>query len=300
MKKDFILLFLVGIILLMSISCSRPVQEKRKPIIVTTIFPIADLVKNIAGDDFEVIYLIKPGQDPHSFEPEPQTIINIRNSKVIFKVGFGFEFWLDKILSGDSAVIDLSNQIAPIDSYDEHDSHSDNHSQDMKDPHYWLSPKNIILLIPEIKSALQKTFPEHEEIFENNSALYLNKIIALDTKISEGLNNCQNKKYIAYHPAWLYFSRDYGLEMRGVILHNPGQEPLPGELAEIIETVKTENIKVIFSEKLIPQNIPQIIASETNAKVIILDPLGGMGELDSYIKLMEYNFDQIQEGMCGK
>ncbi|HDS09775.1 MAG TPA: zinc ABC transporter substrate-binding protein [Firmicutes bacterium] len=304
MKKLFFTLILIFLVSFL-VSCPNREPKSDKPVIITSIFPLADIIRNIAGEEFDVIYLIKPGQDPHSFEPDPETMINIKGSKLIFKVGFGFEFWLEQLLSSESTVIDLSENITPIDSFHRHETehhhknkaHSDN---EMKDPHYWLSPKNILIIIPGIESGLRNTFPGKSEVFEKNAALYTERILELDKKFSDTISPCPNRKYIAYHPAWLYLSRDYNLEMRGILIHNPSQEPLPGHLAEIIDLMKDEDIHVIFSEKLAPANIPEIISNETGAKIILLDPLGGTGGIDSYIKLMEYNLQQIHEGICGK
>ena len=86
--------------------------------------------------------------------------------------------------------------------------------------------------------------------------------------------------------------------MAGVILKKPGQEPSPGEIADLVDLIKAEDIKVIFGEKQASKNIPNILVNETNAKLLDLDPLGGTSELDSYLKLMEYNLKLIKEGMC--
>ncbi len=302
MKK--LILFILSIIILTGCSPSE-YDDSKKPIIITTIFPIADIVRNIAGDDFEVIYLIKPGLDPHTFEPTPDTIVKISKAKLIFEVGFGFEFWLEKILSSGIKTVDLSKHITPITKYhygktfkDTETSDQENNKPGFHDPHYWLSPKNILIIIPEITKELQNNFPDQHNIFEENSKKYTEKIKALDNYFLDSLEQCKHRKYIAYHPAWLYLSRDYNLEMVDVISKKPGQEPSPGDIAEIIDKIKAENIKAIFSEKDASQNIPNILVNETGIKLIILDPLGGSGELNSYIKLMKQNINSIREVLC--
>ncbi|MCK4665250.1 zinc ABC transporter substrate-binding protein [Candidatus Dependentiae bacterium] len=303
-----LLFFILAIFILLNLvlaGCSPAEQDDtNKPIIVTTIFPLADIIKNIAGDNFEVIYLIKPGLNPHTFEPTPDTIVKINKSKLIFKVGFGFEFWLKKILSSGMTPVNLSKHITPITKYhygatvNNGASDNENDKHGFHDPHYWLSPKNILIIIPQIIEALQKTFPEHRDTFEENSNKYTKKIKELDNYFRDSLLQCNNRKYIAYHPAWLYLSRDYDLEMVDVISKKPGQEPSPGDIAEIIEKIKAENIKAVFSEREAPQNIPNILVNETGIKLIILDPLGGSKELNSYIKLMKQNINSIKEGLC--
>ncbi len=307
MKK--LLFFILSLLILQNIvltGCSSSNHEdSNKPIIVTTIFPIADIIKNIAGDDFEVIYLIKPGLDPHTFEPTPDTIVKISKSKLIFKVGFGFEFWFDKILSSEKNPVNLSKYITPITKYHYGEtvknaikSNHENNKHGFYDPHYWLSPKNILKIIPQITEELQNNFPEDHEVFERNSKKYTEKIKELDNYFRDSLEQCNNRKYIAYHPAWLYLSRDYNLEMVDVISKKPGQEPSPGDIAEIVEKIKAGNIRAVFSEREAPQNIPNILVNETGIKLIILDPLGGSKELNSYIKLMKQNINSIKEGLC--
>lgn len=304
--KNLVYLFTVLTFLSCFISCNQVEKEDSKPVLVTTIYPMYDILKNIAGPDYRVEYIIKPGQDPHTFEPTPETIINIEQAEIIFIVGFGFEFWLNKVIKSKTApIVELSKGIQPITHYHfgEGDSSEENkhhHHHGFYDPHYWLSPKNAVIIAGTILNALQREFPGDKENFKSNYEDYTKKLNDLDNYISDSFSQCKTRDYIAYHPAWLYLSRDYNLQMAGVVMKKPGQEPAPADLAELVDVIEDKNIKVIFAERRAPKNIPNILKEETGIKILELDPLGGTGDLDSYLKLIKYNVNLIKEGLCGE
>jgi zinc transport system substrate-binding protein len=107
------------------------------------------------------------------------------------------------------------------------------------------------------------------------------------------------RKYVAFHPAWSYFARRYGLEEVGVIQESPGREPTPRHIENLIRAIEAFGIQAVFAEPQLNPTAAEAIAAEAGVKVLILDPLGGpdLPGRDSYIGLMEYNLEIMRRAM---
>lgn len=211
-----------------------------EPVRVTaTIFPIADIVKHIGGDLVDVRILLKPGQDPHSYEASPGTVRAIGKTDVLVTAGFGFERFLDKLLKSSSrkgrVVVDLSKAVGhPIKTGK---SRSGKHSS--VNPHYWLDPlimSDVALLIGK---ALEAKIPLSASVINDRTLKTISKLKELDNEISNILNEPGlGNKYVAFHNAWSYFARRYGLKEIGVIKNAPGKEPSAKHIVSLIEKIK--------------------------------------------------------------
>ena len=72
--KRYLVLVIILILTLTSCSTIQPVKSD-KLTIVTTVFPYYDFAKQLAGENAEVILLLPPGTDSHSFEPTTKLFV---------------------------------------------------------------------------------------------------------------------------------------------------------------------------------------------------------------------------------
>jgi zinc transport system substrate-binding protein len=117
----------------------------------------------------------------------------------------------------------------------------------------------------------------------------------LDSDIIEEVSTFTERKFVSFHPAWAYFAHRYGLEQIGVVEEQPGKEPSAGEIAELVDLIKEEGVKVIFTEPQFNPKAAETIAEETGAEVVLkdLDPVGDPDDpnKDTYIRLIRYNLE---------
>ena len=140
-----------------------------------------------------------------------------------------------------------------------------------RDPHIWLSPKRVEVMIKTIAAEMSVLDPENKAAYEKNAEAYIVQLQDLDQEITAALAPVQNKKFIIYHPAFGYLADDYGLEM--VALEEEGKEATAQQLQKIIDLAKAENIKVIFYQEEIDSSQSQAFADELGGKTIQLAPL---------------------------
>jgi len=272
--------------------------------VVASIFPIADLVKQVGGDYVEVTTIIPPGASPHTFEPKPSLVKKIHASRVLFLVGAGLEFWAEKFIksSGDRLhTVVFSEGIPLIGITDHHHQDKENHphGESFANPHIWLDPEITRTIISKIVTTLGELDTEHENYYKQNGSRFEDELEKLDGLIRSTVSQFKTKKYVAFHPAWAYFARRYGLESVGTIEETPGKNPTPRYIKRIIEQIKAHEIQAVFAEPQLNPRVAEVIAKEANVRVLLLDPVGGPGlrGRSTYLDLMRYNLKILEEAM---
>ena len=289
MNKYLLSALLLSLLLFTS---DRSYAEKIK--VIASIAPLADFVKQVGGENIEVKVLLPPGASPHTFEPTPRATREVSDAGIFIKIGAGFEFWAEKILAASGnkklIIIDSSSGILLI-----KDPHS--HGTSTGDPHIWLDPLIAITVVSKIEGALIKADPGSAEYYKKNSVRYREQLSHLDREISAKTGTLRIKEYVTFHPAWNYFSKRYGLHVAGVIEESPGKEPGPKHIAKIISDIRRIGSRVVFVEPQFNPKVAEVIARESGAKVLYLDPIGGAKGRETYIDLMRYNISVIERVM---
>jgi zinc transport system substrate-binding protein len=234
--------------------------------VVTTIAPLYSFTVNIAGDAALVENLLPSGAGPHDYSLSPLDAKKVMDAHVLVINGVNLESWLDKVIisadprrtaEGKLIIVDTSNGVGTMN----------------KDPHIWLSPLNAIIQVRNISDALIKADPRNGEIYSANAEAYINRLNDLDREISDEIKTWGNKEFVAFHSAFGYFARDYGLHQAAVIQETPETEPSPRHIASVIKTIKSKGIKSIFTETLASHKIINSLATDLGLKVYRLDTL---------------------------
>jgi len=237
---------------------------KSKQIIAVTIVPQQTFVEAVCGDLAEVITLVPPGNSPENYEPAPQDREKLSKASLYFSIGVPIEE--AGILPGteDLRVVPLHTEVAA--------RYPERHfSAGERDPHIWLSPKRVMVMIEVIAEEMAQLDPLNKEIYYKNAAAYTDKLKKVDQEIISILEKVENKKFIVFHPAFGYLADDYGLTMYA--LEQEGKEATPKHLQEMIKIAKQENIKAIFYQAEIDSRQSLAFAEEIKGRTIRLDPL---------------------------
>lgn len=267
--------------------------------IVASITPLVDFAKQVGGDKVDVVLLLPPGASPHTFEPTPKVIREISKARIFLKIGAGLEFWADRMIKTTSAKIHVVDSSAGVDLIkDAHHGHDSSHKHHVDaDPHIWLDPLICIEIIKKIETALSKTDPANAFYYQKNAAAYSDSLRKLDKELIERTGSFRAREYVTFHSAWNYFSRRYGLKVVAVIEESPGKEPTPRHIKRIIRDLKKLSTKIVFAEPQFSPKVAETIAREAGAQVFFLDPYGGQGDKDTYIKLMLHNLSIMEKAL---
>ena len=277
-------LFIILFFLLIGISCTTERDPNEKPVISASILPQKYLLDKIVLDKYEVNILIPTGASPASYEPSPQQINKLNDSKLYFRIGeIIFEkTWIEKIgiQNPDLKIVNLSKGISFLESEphnhsaDENHNHgSKDHTRDTgKDPHIWMSPKNMKLIAANLLESLIETFPSDASFFQTNYTGLLKEIESVDSLFNESAGILNAMDFLIYHPALGYLAKDYGMIQH--VLEFEGKEPGPAYIASIIDKSLEMNIQYIFVQRQFSIENAKSLAKEINAEIIVIDPLG--------------------------
>ena len=266
MRKNFLYIAL----LIFLFSCSNKVQQEN--IITVTIEPQRYFAEQLVDSLFHIECMVPSGTSPETYDPAPAQMAKLARSKAYFCIGhIGFEeVWMDKLKQNYSQIhfFDNSEGVSLIKSGHFHGDHF--HSGGA-DPHTWSSPKAVRLIVQNMYSALIEIDPENQDRYAANLQNLLEKIDAIDEKITEILENSSQKAFVIYHPALTYFARDYGLTQYSI--EEDGKEPSPEQLKSLIESAKEKGVKTVFVQREFDKKNAELIANETGCRLIIINPL---------------------------
>jgi zinc transport system substrate-binding protein len=284
---------IAGTALLLALcSCGRsgtPRGEGKIEVFVS-IPPQAYFVERIGGEHVGVGVMVRPGQDPHTFDPTPRQMADLSRAQAYFSIGMPFETRiLQKIASTnkDLRVFDTTEGVAlrPSEDGDEHE-----HGEGGMDPHTWLDPRLAKLEAANICAGLKALDPANAPAYEANLRAVEADLDALDATIAAALAPLKGKPFMVYHAAFGYFADAYGLVQVPVAME--GKEPTARQLADLIERAKQEHVRVIFVQPQFPKGTAQSVAEEIGGVVVPMDPLA-----KDYIANLEDVADKIQRAL---
>ncbi|WP_314869579.1 iron ABC transporter substrate-binding protein AfeA [Aggregatibacter kilianii] len=265
--------------------------------VVTTFTIIQDMAQNIAGDAATVESITKPGAEIHDYEPTPKDIVKAQSADLVLWNGLNLERWFEKFFQNvkDKPAVVVTEGIEPM-------SINEGPYTGNPNPHAWMSPSNALIYIENIKNALVKYDPQNKETYEKNAALYAQKIKELDKPLREKLAQVPEAQrwLVTSEGAFSYLTRDYGFKEAYLWPINAEQQGTPQQVRKVIETVKANNIPVVFSESTISPKPAKQVAKETGAKyggVLYVDSLSNKkGPVPTYVDLLNTTVSTIAKG----
>lgn len=268
-------LILAGITLLLITSCWGTSRSKNNEerIITVTMEPQRYFTEAIAGDKFKVVSMVPKGSSPETYDPTPQQLVALSESDAYFRIGYiGFEvMWMDRLMDNapHTQVFDTSEGIDLI--YESQHQHGDHFHYGGVEPHVWNSTINARIIAQNTFKALSSLDKENEAYYLERYDSLMQHIEEVEQKIARILSSGADHGFMIYHPALSYFARDYGLIQ--VSIEEDGKEPSPAHLKQLIDICNEEDINVIFIQPEFDQRNAQLIARETNTKIVPINPL---------------------------
>ncbi len=260
---------------------------KKKISVAVSIVPQETFVKAVGGDKVDVVTMIPPGKSPENFAPSPELMEKLSTASVYFTIGVPTENanMLPKIkdFNKDIKMVNMADTVSKV--YPDRKFESGE-----RDPHIWLSPKRVIVMVQEIVSELSLEDPNNKSFYQTNGENYINKLKKIDIDTKESLLALKKKAFICYHPAFGYFADEYGLEM--VSLEQEGKEATIQDLQHTIDFAKKEDIKVIFYQAEIDSKQSETFALEIHGKAEMVEPLSA-----DYINNLEKMAKTFKEAM---
>ncbi len=260
--------------------------EKAETTVVTSFYPMYIFTQNIVKDipGIKVENMTEPQLGClHDYQMVPADLKTLEKADIFVINGAGMEAFMDKVIKQRPSlkIVEASKDMELL---------KDANGKD--NAHVWVGISGAIQEVKNISEGLAKADTKNAEAYRKNASEYVKQLEAQREKMHKELDGFKNKNVITFHEAFPYFAKEFGLNIVSVVEREPGTEPSAGELAGLIDKIKSSKVKILFAEPQYSAKAAESIAKQTGAKVYLLDPVV-TGEknspADSYIKTMNEN-----------
>ncbi len=284
---------------------------------------IAHFADQVAGADADVVSVIPPGADAHTFSASTTDIRNVAAADLVIVNGYNLEEGaLGTILEHlpeDARLVIAAAGITPLEGGHHHHGHhdeegDDDHDEQMEvaaehqlavadgDPHTWLTVPNAMVYVRNITDALAAADPDNAAGYRERAEDYLAELQKLDEEVRAAIAGIPRDRrvLIVYHDAFQYFAAEYGLELAASVLPaSPSQHASAAAVVEIIEIVAGREVGAVYREPQFAADALEAIAEEAGVRVLTLYTAAFTDEVDSYVELMRANADALVDGLGG-
>ena len=275
-----------------------PAAETDKFKVITTFTVIADIARNVGGDAAIVESVTKPDAEIHNYQVTPGDIRRTYGSDLILYNGLNLELWFEKFFKNFNSIpsVVVTDNITPL-------GISEGPYSGKPNPHAWMSTKNALIYIENIRKAFVQYDKENAETYNKNAAIYATKIIALDEPFREKIESLtiENRWLVTSEGAFSYLADDYGLKEAFLWPINADGQGTPQQVRKVIDLVRKNRIPAIFSESTVSSKPAKQVARETGARyggVLYVDSLTSEdGKVPSYIDLLKVTLQTIVEAL---
>lgn len=288
-----------------------PVLAQAKLRVVSTTEDLAALTREVGGELTEVSAIAKGYMDPHFVDAKPSYLLKLKNADLFIQVGLELEVaWApslltnarnSKILPGNPGFLDASEGCEILQRPRGGVDRSQGDVHPFGNPHYWLNPSNGRAMARSIAQRLSELDPGHGEAYKKNLAQFESKLSQKEKEWDHVAEiHLKGVKVVTYHNSWPNFAKRFGIEVAGFIEPKPGIPASPAHIQMLTAQIKAEKIPLILVEPYFDAKLPEKIAKETGAKLVIFLPsAGGKTEIKTYFDLFDYDFRLIEEAMSG-
>ena len=266
---------------------ASPDAASGKTQVVAAFYPLAEAARWVGGDLVSVSDLTPPGAEPHDLELTANQVDAIRDADLAVVTGGAFQPSVEDAArqrGGPTLIAIKSPGIKG------------------SDPHVWLDPKTMSLVVNSTAAALAKVDPEHSQAYKRRAIATNNRLEALDLEMATALAECDRRVIVTSHDAFDRLGARYRIRVESIAGFSPEEEPNPRRIAELSDLVKKDGVTVIFTEELVSPRVAEVLAREVGVGTEVLSPIEGLSPEaakrgDDYFSLMRRNLRQLQRAL---
>lgn len=278
----------------------QPLQEGRLSVVATYSI-LGDWVQQVGGSRVQVMTLVGPGGDAHTYQPVPQDSVSLGQAAIVFENGLGFETWMDRLFesSGSSAQrVVVSRSIEPR-------SIGTLGDIEEQDPHVWHDPVQAISMVQVIAEALATADPANAEFYQARADGYLEELRRLDAWIAEQTARVPEARrvLVTTHDTFGYFAERYGFDILSVMgsVSSEVADPSAAEMAAVVRQIRSRDVPAVFAENILSPRLTEQIAREADVTLVATLYTDALGPADSpganYLSMMRFNVQAIVEAL---
>jgi ABC-type Zn uptake system ZnuABC Zn-binding protein ZnuA len=262
--------------------------------VVATTTQVADLVRQVGGERVNVDGMLRPGGDPHDYEPRPSDVAAVAKAELVFRSGGEVDHWLSDVIDnagGNAEVVSLIDSVRRLGD----------------DPHWWQDPRNGVRAVEAIRAQLSRADPGGRASFTRNAGRTIRALRRLDRRIASCIQRVPpaKRKIVTTHDALGYFARRYGVTVVGAVIPSLSTQAQAsaGDVQRLVEQIRREGVEAVFPESSVNPDVEKAIAREAGARIgdsLYADSLGPRGSPgETYAGALAADADALVRGMSG-
>jgi ABC-type Zn uptake system ZnuABC Zn-binding protein ZnuA len=279
-----------------TVSCSGREPDRR--CVAASLFPLFDVTRRVAGDRLRVELVLPVGQTTHYYDPSPKDVARLADAGLVFAVGLGLDGWLTPIVksagSGRARIFELGPLADPI---LVPGAPAGAGEAARVDPHFWLDPVRMVRIVDLVVEGCRNLDPEGAPGYLARGGEVKSALGHLHAELTRRSERWRGHKIVTFHGSLYYFAQRYGPEVTAVVEQVPGREPTAREIADLVTSVRGQNVAALFSEPQFDARAVEVIAREAGLPVHVVDPVGGSPATDSYEKLLRQVADALDRAI---
>lgn len=292
-------------------------KDERKPAgglqVVTTLFPLYDFARSIAGDKAGVTMLLPPGVEPHTFEPKPEDMIRINRAGLFIYTNPYMEPWAETIVRGMDnkglKVVNAGQRIryrpAVSSGHGDHNREDEHEQHGHKglDPHIWLDFANAATMVDAILEGFVAADSANAASYRSNAEILKSRLTGLDQSYRESLANCTTRKLLhGGHYTFGYLANRYNLEYHALSGVSSDSEPSASRMVALVGEIRSSGARYLFAEELLSPRLTETLAKEAGVGVLMLHGAHNLSRDEltkgaSFFDLMERNLERLRKGL---
>jgi zinc/manganese transport system substrate-binding protein len=261
---------------------------------------LSEVAEQVGGDRVTVFGLVKPGVDPHEYEPTPSDLNQVSEARLILTSGKDLENYLNKLQEasgGNGELLKVGDRLPSL-TLKAVEGAKTGMTQD---PHWWNSVSNVEQATRIVRDELIKLDLAGKTDYERNANAFLARLEELDRWVKRKVAELprDKRKLVTSHDAFQYFARDYSFSISAIEGVNTETEPSNQHVAELIDQIKKDGVKAIFVESTLNPKVTKEITRETGAKIggsLYADGLG-TGDATTYEGMIKHNVSTIVDAL---
>jgi zinc transport system substrate-binding protein len=254
-------------------SLRNPTAPTNKIKVTTSFYPMAEFARQVGGDKVDVTTMVKPGTEPHDYDPAPGDLAHLYQSRLFVYNGAGLEKWVDRVqpdLAANHITAVKASSGIPL------RSTAPGSDETGADPHVWLDPVLAQQEVANIEAGLVQADPTNAAYYHDHASQFKAKLAHLDRSYHDGLMTCARRDIITSHQAFGYLGDRYHLDVLTLSGLSPDAEPTPQQLAAAAQFARDHQVKYIFFETLASPKLSETVAREVGAQTLVFNPLEGL------------------------
>jgi zinc/manganese transport system substrate-binding protein len=262
---------------------------------------LTEVASEVGGDRVQVVALVKPGTDPHQYEPKPADLKELATCRLVLASGKHMEGYITKLKESAGVKGDL---ILVGDRFPSLKMRTDEGGKGsmVEDPHWWHSVENVQRAAQIVRDELTKVSPEAKDDFSKNASAYVAGLESLKKWAKHKVTELPREKriLITSHDAFQYFAKENGFKIQPVQGLSTEDEPSNKKVSQIIEVIKKDGVKAVFFGSMENPKVTKELMRESGAKVggtLYADGLTARGEASTYEGMIRHNITTIVDAL---